>query len=313
MNSEIIEKVFDECIKKSLDDNSDIDGFMTLAYRLYGHELKAKSVEDNFDEAYYRSLVETTSPIIEKLYEKQDEDGSIMQSTYMTSLFVGIMCVVSRVYDELDAIFARDCIHAGLDAAHYIMTDKKDINLLDMKEKYALLWAFAELSHTDIEIKNTYDHSLMAGMPQKMSRQKKYKLYTNELCRNLLNKTYEGKEHDFDLLIFTAMIILLDAQDVFSDEVVHLTEKYIFNFADEIVNSNFSAEPWGEDILLLLAALSKENILRKDLEIENSSDSQLIKVIEYNVINKKKMKLSEDEISEINNKIQMYIKTISVC
>ncbi|WP_408071066.1 hypothetical protein [Butyrivibrio sp. JL13D10] len=313
MNSEIIEKVFDECIKKTLDDKSDMGRLVNLAYRLYRHELLTKNGVDNFDEAYYRSFVETTSPLIEKLYEEQDEDGSLGQSIYRTSLFVGIMCVVSRVYDDLDAIFARDCIHAGLDAAHYLMTDKKDIKLLDLKDRYALLWAFTELSHTDIEIKNTYDHSLMAGMPQKMSRQKKYKIFTNELCRNLFDKTDEGKGYDFDLMIFAGITILLDMQDVFSDDAVRLTANCIFDFADEIVKNEFSAESLKKDILLLLAVMAKENILYKDSEIENSSDSQLIKVIEYNVINKKKMKLSNEEINEINNKIQMYLKAISVC
>lgn len=310
MNSKLVEKIFVNRINE-LSCANEIFG---AVYRMYLHELLAnEEAGSDFSEEYFKKLVDSTSPVIEKNYEEQDEDGSIKGDIFATSLFISLMCITSRVYENLDSIFARDCIHAGLDAAHYLLVNKIDIKTLEVEKKSAMLWAFCELSRTDVEIKNAYDHSMMAGMPQKMSRQKKYKMLVNQLSREVFaDSNYVvkcGYKYNFDLMVLSSMIILLDTEDNFSNEVVDFAQNWLFEMADKIINSDFHVEKEKQDQVLMIAAFACENILYKDNEIQNGSESNLIKVIEYNIIGQKK-KLSETEKNEVNDRLKKYLKTI---
>ncbi|WP_026490762.1 hypothetical protein [Butyrivibrio sp. XPD2002] len=307
MDYRLIVKVLGDRVKNSGNGNE----LVSCAYKLYMHEFLINDEERTFDEAYFKELVEGTSPVIEKSYEEQDEDGSLGGDVFRTSLFAGLMCVTSRVYDDLDSIFARDCIHAGLDAAHFLMVSKLDVKALSHNEKLAMLWAFSELSRTDVEIKNAYDHSMMAGMPQKMSRQKKYKMLVNELGRELFNSETFNECADseditgLDLLMFSYMIIPVGSDEIFSEEIISLSRKCLFDIADS--NEADKTEP-----AKLFAILAAEYILERDSEIENSSDAQLIKVIEYNVINQKKKKLSPEDKAELEERIVKYTKSLEI-
>lgn len=310
MNSKLVEKIFVNRINE-LSCANEIFG---AVYRMYLHELLAnEEAGSDFSEEYFKKLVEATSPVIEKNYEEQDEDGSIKGDIFATSLFISLMCITSRVYENLDSIFARDCIHAGLDAAHYFLVNKIDIKTLEVEGKSAMLWAFCELSRTDVEIKNAYDHSMMAGMPQKMSRQKKYKMLVNQLVRELFSDDSDNGrcecKFNFDLKLLSSMIILLDTEDIFSDEVKVITKKWLFVLTDKIINSDLYLKKEMQDEVLMIATLACENILNKDSEIQNGSESNLIKVIEYNVISQKK-KLSETEKNEINDRKERYLKVL---
>ncbi|WP_026660272.1 hypothetical protein [Butyrivibrio sp. AC2005] len=313
MDYKTIEKVFNKRISE-IDNNENV---IATAYRLYEHEIIQNNSDMQFDEAYYRTLVEATSPVIESLYEKQDEDGSFNGDIYDTSLFAALMCVVSRVYDVLDPIFARDCIHAGLDAAHFLMVSKVDMRLLEDDAKVAMFWAFTELSKTDVEIKNAYDHSMMAGMPQKMSRQKKYKMLVNELGRqifteNVFNEYAKKAENsNFDLLMFSCRTILFDDEDVFSADILALTKDCILNAANNVMVNADDIAMDKQGIMLITAILSIRHILDKDNEIANGSEAQLIKVIEYNVINNTKKQLSDDEKQSLQNMLNSFTEKIN--
>lgn len=307
MDYRLIEKVLGDKVKNSGNGNE----LVSCAYKLYIHESLINDEERTFDEAYFKELVEGTSPVIEKSYEEQDEDGSLGGDVFKTSLFAGLMCVTSRVYDDLDSIFARDCIHAGLDAAHFLMVSKLDVKSLKLNEKLAMLWAFSELSRTDVEIKNAYDHSMMAGMPQKMSRQKKYKMLVNELGRELFktgifdNCANSEDSTDLDLLMFSYMIIPVGSDEIFSEEMISLSRKCLFEIAD--------SDGADKTVLArLFAILAAEYILERDSEIENSSVAQLIKVIEYNVINQKKKQLGPEDKAELEERIVKYTESLEI-
>ncbi len=308
MDYRVIEKVLGDRIKNCGDGNV----LVNCAYKMYLHEFVSADEKRSFDEAYFKELVESTSPVIEKCYAEQDENGGIEGDVFKTSLFAGLMCVTSRVYDDLDSIFARDCIHAGLDAAHFLMAGKLDVKAMSPDEKLAMLWAFSERSRTDVEIKNAYDHSMMAGMPQKMSRQKKYKMLVNELGRELFaTEIFDDLSKaenitGLDLLMFAYMIISVGSDEIFSEEMIGLSRKCIFDIADKRVNYDKTKMPG------LIAILAAGYILDRDSEIENSSDSQLIKVIEYNVINQKKKKLSQEDRTNLEERIAKYTESLEI-
>ncbi|WP_026509387.1 hypothetical protein [Butyrivibrio sp. LC3010] len=312
MDYKLIESVFCDAQEKI----KDSDMKLCTIVKMYEHELLKEYGAVIFDENYFRKLVENTSPVIEKQYEEQNEDGSIDGDIYKTSIFIAMMCVTSRVYDDLDAIFARDCMHAGLDAAHYLLVNKPDLNQLDTNEKLAMLWAFSELSKTDKEIKNAYDHSMMAGMPQKMSRQKRYKVIVNDLIHKARELSSDnGTAYDvygsgLEILVFSCMTILVDEGDAFFDEAKDVAEKLIFELADEALEKSYDELIYSQKILLLIASIIANYILDKDKALSDGEDSQLIKVIEYKIINKKKNQLSDDEKEVFNKRIIKYIKKI---
>lgn len=279
-----IEKTRKECIMNKssikniffneIGDNNPAAKQINLAYSLYRYEF----FEDKSDIEQVKRFVETTSHKLEELYRTQGDDGSCEGENILlsTCIFIAIMCIASRNYDDLDPVFARDLVHEALDAGHYLMVGQfkkegeqgddanervlisdmsKNDSKLSRMEILSGIWAYSELLKTDAEIRNAYDHSMMAGMPQKMSRQKRYQIRLHDLL-----KLYLQMEKESDTKAFCAMEFL----------------------------ACFSA--------LLLNEDSEEG------EDENQSD--LIKVIEINVIGKKKKFLTKEEASALEEGIQ---------
>jgi len=317
MDYSIVKKVFDERIKKADDDE-----YLKNANILYRHEFAAEYSSFSGDEGYFRELVENTSSFAGTCFEKQDEDGSMAGNVKETAKACAFMCIVSRVYEDLDPIFARDSVHVALDAAHYLLVSGIDLKNLELSEKISMLWAFSELSQTDVEIKNTYDHSLMAGMPQKMSRQKKYKMFVTQILSDVLpslvseseDKDYAARalqsidSADFDMLMNSLLIISTIDDEIFGDETKSKTSKAIFEIADAQAGDGSDGDTSARSLSSMFGRILAEYLLLKDKEIEESSDSQLIKVIEYNVINNKKKKLSDEDKKILNERIERYSK-----
>lgn len=67
---------------------------------------------------------------------------------------------------------------------------------------------------------------------------------------------------------------------------------------------------YKKGIILMSAILILRHMLDKNEEIANSTESQLIKVIEYNVINKKKKMLTVEEKKKMTDKIAVYTDEI---
>ena len=297
---------------------------LCAALRLYAYELLSDKTGTADDIDKIKSMVEATSHILEKMYQgyESEEAGSLNgadRNTYNkvifeTSVFIAVMCVGSRVYENLDPVFSRDIMHGALDAAHFLIsrqfkeadseeneTNDRDSVMrmssrdseLDENTIASMAWAFAELLNTDKDIRNAYDHSLMAGMPQKMSRQKRYKLRLSDMARLMGQGSFDNADNA--IMLLTSLIVLLDKDETFSEEVRKPLSDYLFNTAD---NSD-------ERLSAAIAFLALQNELECDEKL-GSGSAQLIKVVEYNVIGANKKKLTEDE----KTAIKAHIKTL---
>ena len=305
MDNRTIVSIFENRIKEL----GDKDKILSSVYRLYEYELILSNGGKEIDESYCSKLVEEAEPAIEEMYESQNDDGSINASIYETAVLVAVSCVVSRVYDTIDPMTARECMHLGLYAAGFLMKKMDGTEDYSKKEKLALLCAFAELSRTDVEIRNAYDHSLMAGMPQKMTRQKDYKAIVNELGSEVFTSQFFAEcllpdnETISDLLSFGCLTILMDNGDYF-ESVTDAATKCVYASADSVLAEDEASRTTISELFVLLALIKTQYIINSE-ESGQGSDSQLIKVIEYNVINKKE-KLGEGEKNKLNQRIQHY-------
>ena len=140
MDYSIVKKVFDKRINNVCGDD-----YIKNAGILYRHEFALQYSSFSQDEGYFRELVENTSSYADACFEKQDEDGSIAGDVKETAKACAFMCIVSRVYEDIDPIFARDSVHVALDAAHYLLVSGIDLKSLELSEKLSILWAFSEL------------------------------------------------------------------------------------------------------------------------------------------------------------------------
>ncbi|SDB55840.1 hypothetical protein [Butyrivibrio sp. INlla16] len=318
MNYEIIQNIFLKKAKVLRDDMEELCN----ALRLYAYELFSDKTGTADDIDKIKSMVESTSPVLEKLY--QEYEGSELnnlksingtaydETIFDLSVFIAVMCVGSRVYENLDPVFSRDIMHAALDAAHFLMvrqfkeaddegdevSERNSVILMSSRDDElsegsiaALLWAYAELLKTDKDMRNAYDHSLMAGMPQKMSRQKRYKLRLSDLIKRLSISGYDKAQNYIGLLLST--VVLLDSEDTFTDEVKRPLYDMLYAKADEA----------DDELSASVALLSLQNELDSDERLGTGA-SQLIKVVEYNVIGAGKKKMTEEEKSAIKEHMQ---------
>ncbi len=281
-------------------------------------ELRRKSAEDlavtyglyelEFSDERNDALAQELRDAMEKAFDQQDEDGSVEYDLCATSVFAANMCIASRALDEYDPIFARDCIHAALDSGQFLMAaiDKlgllrgKDTEGVTTEDKQAIVFAFSELMRTDIEIRNAYDHSMMAGMPQKMSRQKKYKLITDFIGNDELYGELS------DMLVLTAIAVLLDEEDNATSKTRKTIMDKLSYFTDGAIEGEILADNKTLYMLsykIMIDALNM--VLQKDKEKREGGDSNLIKVIEYNVIDNRKH-MPDEEIKEIQDRITKY-------
>ena len=290
--------------------------------KLYAFELFADKTGRLEDIDKIRDMVEATSPVLEKLYQgyESSELGTLKgtkgtaydETIFDLSVFIAVMCTGSRVYENLDPVFSRDIMHAALDAAHFLMTrqfkeaddeggeanERSSVMRMSSRDDElsegtvaALLWAYAELLKTDKDIRNAHDHSLMAGMPQKMSRQKRYKLRLSDLIKRL-SVNGSDKAQNYIWLLLSA-VVLLDYEDTYTDEVKRPLYDLLYKKADES----------DDELSKVIALLSLQNELDSDERL-SSGASQLIKVVEYNVIGAGKKKMTEDEKSAIIEHMQ---------
>ena len=323
MDYKKFEEIYKECGIKAKAYSNEI----AVAYRLYAYELFTSEQGLDGDIEHIKAMVEETSHELEALYQKQIDNGSVGEGEYETvitetSVFAALLCIASRIYENLDPVFSRDLIHASLDAAHFLMVGQfktgeeadegqnERVSVMRMNSRddelseaalAAQFWAFAELLRTDEDVRNAYDHSLMAGMPQKMSRQKRYKVRLSDLFRRVFNTdnfdelkvNFESGKTDAlaDYVLFGAIACLLDEKENVSEEIRKNLEQLILDY-DEMTPKSY----------LVLALLSNLLTLKKDDSIEGGN-SQLIKVIEYNVINDNRKKLSDEARQEINRRI----------
>ncbi|WP_022760065.1 hypothetical protein [Butyrivibrio sp. WCD2001] len=318
MNYEKIDDVF---IKNAKLLDGDMEELCTI-FRLYAYELLADKTGRSDDIGEIRKLVETTSPVLEKLYQGyesselntlKDTNGKAYDETvFDLSVLIAVMCTGSRVYENLDPVFSRDIMHAALDAAHFLMVrqfkDDDDENSdsgerssvirmssrddeLSERTIAAMLWAFAELLKTDKDIRNAYDHSLMAGMPQKMSRQKRYKLRVSDLIKRISFDLSGNVESS--ILILLSLVVLSDTEETFSDEVRTKLYEFLYKKADES----------DDEMTTAVAVLALQNELDMD-EKANGGASELIKVVEYNVIGAGKKKMTEEEKTAVKEHIK---------
>ncbi|SEK39503.1 hypothetical protein SAMN04487770_101320 [Butyrivibrio sp. ob235] len=318
MNYEKIEDVF---IKNAKLPDGDMEELCTTV-RLYAYELLSDKTGRSDDIGEIRELVETTSPVLEKLYQEyenselntlKDTNGKAYDETvFDLSVLIAVMCTGSRVYENLDPVFSRDIMHAALDAAHFLMVrqfkeaddDNSDAgerssvirmssrdDELSERTTAAMLWAFAELLKTDKDIRNVYDHSLMAGMPQKMSRQKRYKLRVSDLIKRISFDLSGNVESS--ILILLSLVVLSDTEETFSDEVRTKLYEFLYKKADES----------DDEMTTAVAVLALQNELDMD-EKANGGASELIKVVEYNVIGAGKKKMTEEEKTAVKEHIK---------
>ncbi len=298
MNYISAEKVFVNRIEMLSDDS---DELLKVLNRLYLHDVfKGEDLSENNAE-YLKNLVESTLPTIEKLFDLQDEDGSA-GNIVKTALFTAIMCIASRVYENIDPILTRDSMHCALDSGRFLMKVCENMSE-SFEERSAMLLAFAELLKTDYEIRNTYDHSMMAGMPQKMSRQKKYRIYINELMGLLSDSDKKS-----DVYMFALTDISLS-----DDEKLETPKKNAFDkickMGDKACQSS-TTDIFDKQSVLCAIRTIENRLLENDME-ENDS-SQLIKVIEYNTIGNRREKLSEDDIKILKDKLSDYERFLAV-
>ncbi len=315
-------KDYEEVFLQRADELEKSDKLIALAYKLYAYELFSENQGAEPDMDRIKGMVESTSHIIEDLYHSFDledmqfTEENLNQVIYDTSVFAAIMTLASRVYEVLDPVFSRDLIHAALDAGHFLMVgqfktkedDDKEVperisimrmgsndDKLDKSSLEAQMWAFSELLRTDKDVRNAYDHSLMAGMPQKMSRQKRYRIRLSEL----FGKVSDGGEES-DLKLFSMLAMLIDEEENAPEEIRK-------NMTDKLIDATGSFSK----VYAVVAVLALKVVLLMNEKL-SGGDSQLIKVIEYNVINNNKKKLSDDEINVIRGSIDHYEEMIKI-
>ena len=155
-----------------------------------------------------------------------------------------------------------------------------------------------------------------------MSRQKKYKMFVTQILSDVLPSIVSESgdkdsaarvlqivdSADFDMLMNSLRIISTIDDEIFGDETKSNASKAIFEIADTLTVYGADSCTSARSLSSLFGQILAEYLLLKDKEIEENSDSQLIKVIEYNVINNKKKKLSDEDKKKLSERIERYSK-----
>lgn len=264
-------------------------------------------------------------------------------SSMATADFAAVMSLASRVYADYDPVFARDAMHCAADAGQWLAKHPDFVNFhnpdgcntgeygddCDLDER---LWAFSELLRTDYEIRNENDHSMMAGMPQKMSRQKLYQLEVSELLDQCLARDLtdekEGKLSDgfgwSDVSSLAALALLFDERMTAGAPLLKKMAQNLYAKADRLLKLQeengylLAMKPqdfiWGSNMvvtnradLLITAALFEQRQLDMDDAGVSLDETALIKVIEYSIVNAKQpVRMSKEERKERLQKKKAY-------
>ena len=264
-------------------------------------------------------------------------------SSMATADFAAVMSLASRVYAEYDPVFARDAMHCAADAGQWLAKHQDYIGFTnpegcntgeygDESDVDERLWAFSELLRTDYEIRNEKDHSMMAGMPQKMSRQRLYQLEVLQLLDQCMEKdTADMQKGIFsdgfgwsEVQGLSALAILFDERMTAGGEIMKKISAHLYNKADRLLQIQqengylVAMRPqdfvWGSNMvvtnradLLITAALFAEREIEMDEAGVNFDQTGLIKVIEYSVHNTQEpVRMTENELADRKRKIVQY-------
>lgn len=265
-------------------------------------------------------------------------------SSMATADFAAVMCLASRVYEKADPLFARDAVHAAVMAGMWLIKHPENTDFHnpegcntgeynDDDDTDERLWAFAELIRTDYEIKNESDHSMMAGMPQKMSRQKQYMKQAEELFEKYSKKQkhadnrYEDDGFGWlDVSGLAAAATVFDERNIAGEEFRAKMYGLLVSRADIFLRlqseSGFAVamKPvdfvWGSNMvvanrgmLFICACLAVRARLAEDEAAASADVTSNVKVIEYSVHdNKEPQHLSADERQLLEEKAADYEK-----
>ncbi|MCR5674211.1 MAG: glycoside hydrolase family 9 protein [Lachnospiraceae bacterium] len=119
----------------------------------------------------------------------QDDHGELFVfpvSSMSTASFAAVMCIASRVYEDLVPEFSREAVHAAAAAGQWLLAHPGNTGFRnpegcntgeygDKDDTDERLWAFAELLRTDREMRHEGDRSHEAAMPLRETRQEKYR------------------------------------------------------------------------------------------------------------------------------------------
>ena len=363
-------------IKKGWHDAGDFGryssaGAVAVAHMLYAYELFPEAFKElvNIPESGngIPDILNECRYELEFLSEMQDEDGGVHHkvtsevfcdfimpeddkseqilfpvTSMATADFAAVMCVASRVYEEYDPAFARDCMHQAYLAGKWLIGHPENTDFhnpagcntgeytdtCDLDER---MWAFAELLRTDYEAKNEGDRSMMAAASQRETRQDRYlaQLY---LAFDLYEKEHphsDGRSADDgfgwqDVSSLAALAVIFDPMNRAGTELRDRMTDMLKERADAFVAMQEEGCPlamekqdfvWGSNMVvsnradvLILTSLA----LRHRIELANkgieASDTLNIKVIElsYHDKSEEDIGLTEDEISAMELDIEVY-------
>ena len=173
---------------------------------------------------------------------------------------------------------------------------------------------------------------MMAGMPQKMSRQRLYQLEVLQLLDQCLEKdaadTAKGIFSDgfgwSEVQEFSALALLFDERMTAGGEILKKISAQLYNKADRLLQMQeqngylIAMRPqdfvWGSNMvvtnradLLITAALFAEREIEMDEAGANFDQTGLIKVIEYSIHNAQEpVRMTESELANKKEKISQY-------
>nr|MCR4587815.1 glycoside hydrolase family 9 protein [Lachnospiraceae bacterium] len=347
-------------------------GAVAVAHMLYAYELFPEAFEDtvNIPESGngVPDLLNECRYELEWMLQMQREDGGVYHkqttfchapfimpeedkeqmmvfpvSSMSTGDFAGVMCLASRVYKEFDPSFARDCMHAAVEAGMWLMEHPENTDFKnpdgcntgeygDEDDRDERMWAFAELIRTDLEVRNSGDHSLMAGVRNKLSRQARYKQNLEEITKAFLaddRKTMEkGQIIDgfgwTDVSLFAVIAAVFDRNMTLDRALTQALKERLYEKAEALCALQESAGYhvamgvkdfcWGSNMvvsnrggLFIIAALALQEELDLDRMGSSGDAGGLVKVVEYGVIRKDEpVHFTQEEIDARKAKIARY-------
>ncbi len=315
-------ELFPECFTETVNIPESGNGMPDILNECY-YELDWMMQMQHEDGGVYHK--QTTAMHADFIMPEDDHGEMIIYpvSSMATADFAAAMCIASRVYEPFDPEFARNCMHAAMEAGQWLLKNPEFLDFHnpadcgtgeygdeDPDDTDERLWAFAELLRTDVEIRNDYDHSMMAGMPQKSSRQKDYLKQVQELAKKYFeadDKAFEAGDckagfgwANVSTLALTA--ILFDPEMHADADTLDLCEEKLLRKAEALkdmqkelgypVSMTPKSFSWGSNMvvcnrgdLLILAALYLKKCLTLDAEGKSGrpEKTELIKVVEYTI------------------------------
>ena len=265
-------------------------------------------------------------------------------SSLATADLAAVMCIASRVYEEYDPAFARECMHRAYMAGQWLADHPENTDFhnpegcntgeyTDTCDRDERMWAFAELLRTDLELRHDGDRSMLAAAAQRETRQDRYqKLFRRAFDEYLADHPHaDGRSLDDgfgwqDVSALAAVAVIFDPLNIAGGEMRDRMTALLKERADSFVEMQEEGYPvsmlaqdfvWGSNMVvsnraavLILASLALKRRIElndKGTDVEETHNVKAVQLSYHDGDGAAKSgRLSDEDISAFELDIEVY-------